>query len=259
MEEYLIDQSKHEPKVNVPLDPKLEQLKEMGIEPTPADKEKEFGPLSTLSENEEMECIKKACKKVNNEHNRELELMKSSVQLPDQKYCVCSFVSPNSNQKTELCGIKIFGAFESMQKAKKWAKHVNSTEENKLYDVYVLEMYSWCLIPPDPDKVSDSQYRDNTLDDLIRKYKAEKYKHQEVFDLRKQKLQHQKNTMSAEELKNMSMNKDFIDYLKDNSSKNKSSNPNPTNPTNSNLNNNDPFRQLIHPQEKLPPLTLEKK
>lgn len=218
-----------ETNIEIPMD---ERLKENPpIQPPTLGK---FDPLDGLSKEEEYTCIEKAVQKVKETHDKELSLMKSNVRMPNQEYMVCSFVGPKSKQKTEQCGMKCFGTFPDLTSANKWAKFVGNTEENKDFDVYVLEMYCWCLIPPDPESCEDVQYHEKKLDTLIRQHKAQKYKSQEVFDLRKQKLIANKNKITPQKSAaietQLNSNVDFM---------------------------NDLQRKTIIPSEKMPKMTME--
>lgn len=179
-------------KIEIPLDPRLKDcppVKPPKIAGT-------IDPLDGITKEEEYECIKKAVDKVKRTHDKELSLLKSDVRMPNQEFMVCSFVGPKQKQKTDQCGIKVWGVCPDMPSARKWAQYINNIQENKDFDVYVLEMYAWCLIPPDPEACQDQEYHDKRLDTLIRQHKAQVYKTKEVFDTRTKKLA--KNNHHAE-------------------------------------------------------------
>lgn len=147
-----------------------------------------FDPMDDLSKEEEHECIKKALDELKQEHDKVLSLAKSDTKVPFQEFCVASFVGETLRQKTSEMGIKIWGAFESLEVAQDYAKMLNSFEENKYFDIYVMEMYNWVLIPPNPDCMENQEHHDKRLDHLIRSHKAQKMKIKQIFDHRKRKL-----------------------------------------------------------------------
>jgi hypothetical protein len=184
-------------KIKIPLDPQLEHNPPR----LPQSHKDIIDPLDGITSDDERECCKKAIEKLKKTHDKELSLMKSEIKVPHQEYMVASFVGPQCRQKTESCGIKVWGVFETIEQSQKWAKYINSTVENQDFDVYVLEMYTWCLIPPDPKAIENQEYHDNRLNSLIRQHKAQQYKVKEVFDLRTEKLKNQKPKEPKEELK----------------------------------------------------------
>jgi hypothetical protein len=171
------------PKIDIPIDESVS-----GRLQSIPEEDNHFDPLDALTKDEERECIAKAFDKLNKTHNRELELAKSEIRMPNQEYCVVSFVGEKLAQKTEKLGIKIWGVFADLPGARKYAQYINGTEENKDFDVYVMEMYCWTMIPPDPKCIESQEYHDNKLNNLIKTHKVEQYKVSQVFDKRKLKL-----------------------------------------------------------------------
>ena len=153
-------------------------------------KKQMFDPLDDLSQDEYRECSTRAIKKTNEIHDRELALAKSDITIRNQNYALVTFVGPTQNQKTENSthGLKIWGCFDTLGNAQEHAKILNKSVENKFYDILVLELYEWALIPPDYSKIGNTEYSDNKLNQIIKTHVAQKLKQKEVFDLRKQKL-----------------------------------------------------------------------
>lgn len=96
-----------------------------------------------------------------------------------QNYALISIVSPTSNQKHDKCAIKIKGCFDTMDNAKIWAKKLQ--EEDDSFDIFVVDMYSWLLVPPELDKIDDVNYRDEMLHSIIAGRQEENRKAQSVF------------------------------------------------------------------------------
>lgn len=192
--------------IKLPIDPRVKNTLQLPN----SSKNIKTDPLQGLTKEEEYECIKKAIKQVNETHDKELSLMKSEIRVPNQEFMVVSFVGPKSNQHTEQCGMKSWGVFPTQEAASRYAKYINNAEENKDFDVYVLEMYCWCLIPPDPEACQNQEYHDEKLNKLIKTYKAQQLKSKEVFDLRKHKLIENKNNQPVEPSENNEQQRDLL-------------------------------------------------
>lgn len=103
--------------------------------------------------------------------------------VPGQAVALISIVSPTSNQKTEQCGIKIRGVFSSAEAAKPHIEKLKMIDTQ--YDIYLVEMYKWLLIPPDPMAVQDQQYNNERLNDLITGYQKNQVMAKAHFEERK--------------------------------------------------------------------------
>ena len=108
--------------------------------------------------------------------------------MPGQEYVVVSFVGEGLSQKTKEMGIKVWGCFSDIPSAQKYAQYINGVQENKDFDVYVMEMYCWTLIPPNAQCMENQEHHDDKLNTLIKAHKVQQYQINEVFDRRKQKL-----------------------------------------------------------------------
>lgn len=86
-------------------------------------------------------------------------------QTPGQKYALVSFVSPQSNQKYDKIAMKIRGVYSTLEEASARAKALQKFD--KIVDIYVVEMYQWVPVPPNPDDVQSQEYQDNMLNDII--------------------------------------------------------------------------------------------
>lgn len=147
-----------------------------------------FDPTQDLSTNEKEECYRKVEEKLTKENNKELNLMKSDITVPGQEWCLVSFVGKSLKQQTDELGMKIWGCFDDIHSAKKHANKLNKLEENKIFDIFILEMYTWARIPPDPQCIDDQNYHEEKLHEIITDHKRQQLRAKEVFDLRKEKL-----------------------------------------------------------------------
>lgn len=94
-----------------------------------------------------------------------------SVQVPGQKFALMSFVSPDSKQKCKNLAMKLSGVFSTQEEAGKHAKLL--MDMNPMFDIYVVEMYNWVVVPPDADNI-DSEWGDERLDALMKGYKEQR-------------------------------------------------------------------------------------
>jgi hypothetical protein len=147
-----------------------------------------FDPTDELTKDEIQQCFDKADQALEIANNKELNLMKSDITVPGQEWVLVSFVGQDCAQKTETLGMKVWGCFDTIQDAKKHADKINKLDENKIFDIFILEMYTWARIPPDPQCIDDQNYHEEQLHTLITEHKRQQLRAKEVFDLRKDKL-----------------------------------------------------------------------
>lgn len=92
-------------------------------------------------------------------------LEKDSYRVAGQNYAVISLVSPTSNQKYEKVAIKFKGAFNTYEEAKEQAKKLHKMDNT--FDIHVIEMYSWIVVPPETSQLKEVHYDNQILDSLI--------------------------------------------------------------------------------------------
>lgn len=98
------------------------------------------------------------------------ELDVDYVTVPGQLYCVLSIVGPTgTNQRNDKFGLKIRGAFASMEEAHSHVKRLQQTDPSM--DIFVADMYKWLLIPPDVNAIENQEYQESFLNDLIKGYR----------------------------------------------------------------------------------------
>jgi hypothetical protein len=168
-----------------------------------------FDPTDSLTQDEIRECHEKVEQALKIENNKDLNLEKSDVRISDQEWCLVSFVGKDLKQKTQDLGMKIWGCFGDIKMAREHAKKLSKIEENKIFDIFILEMYTWAKIPPDPQCMDDQEYHEEKLHDLITDHKRQQLRAKEVFDLRKEKLQ--KN----EDINKFKKNKELLRSLEE--------------------------------------------
>ena len=114
--------------------------------------------------------------------------------VPGQLYACLSIVGPDAPQKNDKFGIKIRGAFNSRDEAASHAKRLQ--KEDATFDIYVVDMYKWLLIPPDPVQIEDAHYADEKLEELMSGYRENQAQAAAKFAERKRDMMAVKATGS---------------------------------------------------------------
>ena len=103
--------------------------------------------------------------------------------VPGQVFACLSIVGPDCPQKTDKFGIKIRGCFATRDEAANHAKRLQ--KEDATFDIYVVDMYKWLLVPPDREHIEDVHYADNKLEELMQNYKENQKQAKIAFEQRK--------------------------------------------------------------------------
>ena len=106
--------------------------------------------------------------------------------VPGQLYACMSLVGPDCPQKTDKFGMKIRGCFNTRDEANNHAKRLQ--KEDATFDIYVVDMYKWLLIPPDKDHIEDAHYTDNKLEEIMAGYKENQSMAAKMFEERKRDM-----------------------------------------------------------------------
>ena len=140
--------------------------------------------------------------------NMDYNLATDTLKVPGQNWACVSFVSPDGNQKCGSIGMKIRGVFDQQSEAVAHVKRLIKLDPT--FDIFVCDMYNWCLVPPDPEKVADQTYQDETLNSIISEYRKNQIYAKEHFEERKRELVEQ----AAEEAKAAALKKlETVDEL----------------------------------------------
>jgi hypothetical protein len=166
-----------------------------------------YGELSPEDYAAAMEEVRKQLI-ANDVFNQEKNLEKDLLTVPDQNFCVVSWVGPTFKAKTDTTGFRIMGAFKTLEKAQKYAQRLHHADP--IYDIGVMEMYLWCLGYPDqsdiimgPDGQMDmkamEEARDRRLNEFIVKHKTKLEEDKQLFEIRKRAIRKSKITKEADE------------------------------------------------------------
>lgn len=110
--------------------------------------------------------------------------------VPGQLFALISLVGPDMPQKNEKFGLKIRGCFQSKDEAAAHAKRLQ--KEDGTFDIYVVDMYKWLLIPPDRDAIDDVHYQEEKLEEIMAKYRENQREAAVMFEKRKRDMMEKK-------------------------------------------------------------------
>ena len=108
------------------------------------------------------------------------------ITVPGQLFACLSIVGPSCPQKNDKFGIKIRGAFSTRSEAESHAKRLQ--RDDATFDIFVVDMYKWLLIPPDMDAIDDQHYNDDKLEDIMTKYRENQRLAAAMFEKRKKDM-----------------------------------------------------------------------
>lgn len=111
--------------------------------------------------------------------------------VPGQLFACLSIVGPECPQKNDKFGIKIRGCFSTRDEAASHAKRLQ--KEDATFDIYVVDMYKWLLIPPDREKIEDVHYNNEKLEELMTTYRENQSQAARMFEERKREMMERKD------------------------------------------------------------------
>jgi len=85
--------------------------------------------------------------------------------------------------RTSVRGIKVRGSFESLKEAQNRAEKLRKNDP--CFDVYVGQVGCWCPWSPNPDDIEDSEYAETQMNTLMKSYKENMEKKDQLFQERK--------------------------------------------------------------------------
>jgi hypothetical protein len=115
-----------------------------------------------------------------------MSLEQDYTTVPGQLFACLSIVGPDCPQKTDKFGIKIRGCFATRDEAASHAKRLQ--KEDSTFDIYVVDMYKWLLIPPDAALIEDAHYTNEKLEEIMVKYRENQSLAAKMFEERKRDM-----------------------------------------------------------------------
>lgn len=94
-----------------------------------------------------------------------------SVQPPNQKFAVLSFITPEtSNMKdSTLYAIKVLGCFPTQQDACDFIKEEHA-REGRIFNLYISSVGTWSPLDPSDDQIMHVDYADKKLNEIMNAY-----------------------------------------------------------------------------------------
>lgn len=106
--------------------------------------------------------------------------------IPGQLWVCVSFLSPEGIKNCTVRGLKIRGIYGTKPEAEKRAEELNKIDPD--FHVFVGEVGKWLPWDPEPDSVQDSVYQEKELNDLMKAYKDNREKAQQMQKDRKEDM-----------------------------------------------------------------------
>lgn len=174
----------------------------------------------TTSEREKIESELETCKEELCDKTRNLE--SDRLRIPGQNFAIINIVSPTSTQKNDKCCVKIKGVFDTLESANARAKELH--KEDSTFDMFVVSLYEWLMIPPDMERITDQEYADEKLNTLISEYKTQQKRENLEFETRKDALKSNPdvNKTMFEDQEDLKVKSDFKSLMSKIESKEKS-------------------------------------
>jgi len=145
----------------------------------------ENDPLFKPISDEKKKIIDEAVEKQVRSMSLDENVDKDDTKVSGQNYALISVVSPESNQKSKNLCLKVKGVFGNLEEANKHAEMLQKIDST--FDIYVVEMYSWLLLPPDPSLI-EQKHVDQKLNEIIGGHRENQLKAKMYFDERKREL-----------------------------------------------------------------------
>jgi hypothetical protein len=124
-----------------------------------------------------------------------MSLEQDYTTVPGQLFACLSVIGPDAPQKCDKFGIKIRGCFTTRDEASNHAKRLQ--KEDATFDIYVVDMYKWLLIPPDNTKIEEAHYTDDKLEEIMSGYRENQRQAAKMFEERKRDMMTVKNDGSG--------------------------------------------------------------
>lgn len=118
---------------------------------------------------------------------REIDFLKEDPVVPNQKYVLLSFLSPEGIRNCKVRGLKVRGVFDDFESAKKYSETLRSTVESDFH-IFIGEVGKWLPWDPEPSDVNEENYAEKELNNLMKAYKEHQAKAKVLYEQRKQEM-----------------------------------------------------------------------
>lgn len=99
---------------------------------------------------------------------------------------------------TSVRGIKVRGAYETLPEAQNRVRAIQKYDRHS--NVFVAEVGCWCPWSPNPDDVADAEYAETHLNTLMKRYKENRDKSEELYETRKREMMKRVAATNAERI-----------------------------------------------------------
>jgi hypothetical protein len=118
---------------------------------------------------------------------REIDFLKEDPALPNQKYVLLSFLSPEGIKNCKVRGLKVRGVFDDFETARKYSETLRSGVESDFH-IFIGEVGKWLPWDPEPSSVNEENYAEKELNNLMKAYKEHQAKAKVLYEQRKQEM-----------------------------------------------------------------------
>lgn len=130
---------------------------------------------------------------------KEIDYLDEDPVIQGQEWICVSFLSPEGIMNCKIRGIKFRGAFPTYEAAKKHADKINKTMDPDFH-IYVGQGFKWLPWNPDPNDttaVQDQVYKEKELNKLMKAYKQNLQKKDQMERERKKDLMQRKEAVES--------------------------------------------------------------
>jgi len=117
---------------------------------------------------------------------KEIDYLFEDPMLSDQKFALVSIIGPNMQQKCDTWALKIRGVANTIEKAKKDTQRLINIDNT--CDIYTVEVGKFFPLTVEPNDISDVEYQDNQLNNLMKTYLENREKANDEWHRRKNEM-----------------------------------------------------------------------
>lgn len=114
---------------------------------------------------------------------KEIDYLNEDDVIPNQEWVCMSFLSPEGVRNCKIRGIKVRGVYGTKDEADQRAQELQQIDPD--FHIFVGQVGKWLAQDPDPNSITDQQYREKELNKLMKEYKTNLVKTKMVEEERK--------------------------------------------------------------------------
>jgi hypothetical protein len=118
---------------------------------------------------------------------KEIDFLKEDPPISNQKFVLLSFLSPEGIKNCKVRGLKVRGVFDDFETAKKYSETLRNTCESDFH-IFIGEVGKWLPWDPEPSSVTEENYAEKELNNLMKAYKEHQTKAKMMYEQRKQEM-----------------------------------------------------------------------